>query len=935
MIDYIDMKSNSIKLLVALSFLIFLSNMGFAQEGFRVQGLLRDSLSRVVSGATVQLISEKDTLGTSSSTAGTFSFDNVKAKEFSIQINSIGFKAFSQSFTNDKNEKTYSLPPVTLIPIDNLIEEVVVEGRLTIQIKGDTVEYDTKNLKLREDALVEDALKRLEGVEVDKDGNVKSEGEDIKRIRINGKDFFGGDVKTATKNLPADIIRKIQVVDDYGDIASMTGDKSGESEKVLNIVIDPDKNNGFTSTIRAGYGTDDRYQATASYMGMTGNSQLGILGNLNNVNAQLFDFNTTGGGARRGRGPRGGGGGGMWGGSEGLTNTSSIGINYRKDFNEQVTVYGSYSFGRDDRDVLRTTRDFYDNTDVDSILNKFSNSDANTLGTNHRLEANLEWKPNDANYVKISPQLSLGNTKSSTLSDFENILNDKLFNSEENEAYSNSRAPRLGVSGLFLHKFKKEGRNIYVDANLRSSATKEDQDRIIETLIADPNNAGNTISDIYRKTISELDNKSWNAGANLTYSEPLSDLSRIQFTYDYNVNTYDNNRSQVAFDEDNGIINDDLYNFERFYDYSFSTHRLGASYNFNNEKLQYTVGASVEPTLLSGGAQVDDNFIDIHRKGFRFVPIARFEYKFSRQKSLQINYNGSSNEPSITQIQPFTDSSNPTSIVTGNPDLDAEFGHNISMRFRNSDFQSGKTFFMVLRGSTTQNKIVSNVVQSRDPELGIVQETQYMNADGTYNLNSFYHYGRSWKDQTYNLSFMGGGSYNNNVAFTDFNKNIARNWMLMQGVNFRYTPTEELEVSSGVRYSWNNTNNSFTDRTTTTSSWTPNLYGSYNITPTWVFGADLSKSFYKGSGFDENPFIINAYVEKKLLQANRGAIRLSAFDLLDEQVNISRTNVEALNLISDVRTNRLGQYFMLTFTYKISKFAGGIEPGQNNRRRHF
>ncbi|HIX53821.1 MAG TPA: carboxypeptidase-like regulatory domain-containing protein, partial [Candidatus Sphingobacterium stercoripullorum] len=261
MIDYIYMKSNSIKLLVALSFLIFLSSMSFAQESYRVQGLLRDSLSRVVSGATVQLVSEKDTLGTSSSTAGTFSFDNVKAKEFSIQINSIGFQAFSQTFTNGKNEKTYSLPPVTLIPIDNLIEEVVVEGRLTIQIKGDTVEYDTKNLKLRDDAIVEDALKRLEGVEVDKDGNVKSEGEDIKRVRINGKDFFGGDVKTATKNLPADIIRKIQVVDDYGDIASMTGDKSGESEKVLNIVIDPDKNNGFTSTIRAGYGTDDRYQA--------------------------------------------------------------------------------------------------------------------------------------------------------------------------------------------------------------------------------------------------------------------------------------------------------------------------------------------------------------------------------------------------------------------------------------------------------------------------------------------------------------------------------------------------------------------------------------------------------------------------------------------------------------------------------------------------
>lgn len=907
---------------------VLLSLPSFGQGGKRVQGMLRDSVSRIVAGASVQLISDKDTLGTSSNIAGIFVFENVKADKFKVKVNSIGFEPFEQEFTFKSGETQMQIPSFVLHGISNLLEEVVVDGVLTVQVRGDTLEYSTKDLKLREDAIAEDAIKKLQGVEVDKDGNITAQGEEVRRVRINGKDFFGGDVKAATKNLPADIIEKIQVIDDFGDMANITGNKSGDSEKVLNIVIDPDRNNGFTSTVRTGYGTDDRYQVTASYMGMKEDRQFSVLGNLNNINAPLFDFNTTGGGARRGRR---GGGRGMFGGSEGLTNTASIGLNYRQDFSDKLTVYGSYSFGHDDQDIIRSTKDLYDNNNPDSVLFKNSQSNTNTIGNSHRFESNLEWKPTDKDYIKLSPQFGFGKTTSDALSDFKNILGDDLYNAEDNNSYSVSTAPRFGVSGLYNRRLSEKGRNLFFNMNWNSSSTKQDQDRILESMISDPNNADQSVSEIYRKTISEIDNKSWNGGASVSYLEPVSEFGKVEVSYDYNINTYDNNRAQSAYYEDGQLIEDDQYNFERMYDYSFQTHRIGANYNYDNNKLKYSVGASVQPNLLSGDARVDDNYVNIHRSGFNIVPIARFEYQFSRQKSLRLNYSGASNEPSITQIQPFTDNSNPTSVVTGNPDLKAEFNHNLRLRFNDSDFQSGKTLFVMMSASLTRDKIVSNMVQNRDPELGVVQETEYLNADGTYNLGGFYHYGKSLKDKTYNLMFMGGARYNNNVAYSDLEKNIARNWVLNQGFMFRYNPSENLELSPGVRYMWNHTFNTLTDRKLVTSSISPTFYGSINFSPTWIFGFDLSKSFYKGSGFDDNPFIINSYIEKKLLKGNQGAIRIAAFDILNEQINIARTNVEALNLVSDTRTNRLGQYFMVTLTYKLSKFAGGVAPQESQR----
>lgn len=904
-----------------------------AQTAKTVQGMLRDQESRIVSGASVKLLSDQDTLGTSSTQAGIYTFNNVKGRSFTIQVNSLGFEPFEKQFTFAAGEDKMIIPSFELIGHSNLLEEVVIDGVITVQVKGDTVEYSTKDLKLREGSVAEDALKKLQGVEVDKDGNVTAQGETVTKVRINGKDFFGGDVKTATQNLPANIIEKMQIVDDYGDMANLTGNKTGDSEKILNIQIDPAYNKGYMSTLRVGYGTEERYQTTGMWMGMNDKTQVSVLGNLNNMNANLFDFNTMGGGARRRSGGGGGrGGGGMFGGSDGITKVGSIGLNVRHDFSEKLKVYGSYSFGKDDNKTLKSSYTEY----IGQNIGKDSEEDNKRIGTQHRFEANIEWKLSDKDYIKLTPQFGFNKSDVNNLNNATNYVSSLIESTELLTQLNGSDAPRYSMSGLYNRRLNEKGRNFFVNFNYDNSVTENDYNQILDRLVYDPNNQDVQISDVYEQTIREAQNKSWNAGTTLSFTEPIGDNSRIELTYDLNINDYDNNDKQSGFDIDGSPIVNSRLNFDYDYDYSFTSHRIGANYSYDKDKIKYSIGAEARPTVLSGNAYSVNEQADINRKNFNLVPIARFEYKFSRQSNLTFNYSARSSEPGVSQILPFEVSTNRTNTTYGNPELDPEFTHRGNIRFRSGDFQKGKTFFAMLNASLTKDKIVSFNKRYSVAGDGIYQEVRYMNeSDPVYSLNSWYHYGRSLKNKIYNIMYMGGVSYNRNIAYIADDptaiagdKNTTNNTVLTQALFFRYNPSENLEINPGVRYSYNITKSSLPQYSQgNVSGLTPTLIGSVNITPTTIFGADLSKTFNKGYRNQEDPFIINTYIEQKMLKGQRGTIRLQAFDLLNEQVNINRT---VGDILTDSRTNRLGRYFMLTFTFRLQKFSG-VNPFQESQ----
>ncbi|WP_159636598.1 outer membrane beta-barrel protein [Sphingobacterium composti Ten et al. 2007 non Yoo et al. 2007] len=923
--------------LIAVFFLSLNFNLQ-AQSDKVVQGLLRDSLSRIVSGATVQFISATDTLSTSSSVGGIFTFNNVKVDKFKIKIASLGFEPFEKEYTFPAGESRMLVPTIQLIPVANMIEEVVVAGVVTIQVKGDTVEYAMDNLKLRQGAVAEDALKKLQGVDVDKDGNVTSQGEQVTRVRINGKDFFGGDVKTATQNLPADIIQKIQVVDDFGDMANLTGNKSGESTKVLNIQIDPKYNNGYATTIRLGGGTEERFQTTGMFMGFKEKSQVSVLGNLNNMNAPLFDFNAVGGGARGRQGGGGGRGGGMFGGAEGITNTGSIGVNIRHDFSETLKAYGSYSYGRDDNNTLSNSFTEY----IGQNLTQGDTTNNNSIRGNHRFEGNLEWNITAKDYIKITPQI--GFNDNSTKNSANSILynNSALDYTQLQLADNESTSPRYNFSGLYNRRLNDKGRNLFLNFNYDNASTTNEYNQVLDRLTFDPANQNTPIGEIYEQTIREALNKSWNAGASLSYLEPLSDKSKLELSYDYNTNDYDNDDKQNQVDANGNTVPNSFLNYDYNYDYGFTTHRIGASYMFENEKVKYSLGAAVQPSQLKGTARSVDESVEIDRSNFNIIPIARFEYKFSRQSNITFNYSGRSAEPGISQIIPFEVSTNRTSTTIGNANLDPEFRHSMNVRFRTGDFQKGKSFFAMLRSELTQDKIVSLNKRYSASGEGLIQDVGFINeSDPVYNINSFYHWSRAFKEKTYNIMYGGGVSYArtisyltddqnaslvNNKTATGFDKGINNNTTLTQMLFFRYNPSENLEINPGVRYNYTWTSSTLPDfAAANTQKIVPNIIGSVNITPSTIFGADVSKEFNTGYRTNANPFIINSYIEQRFLKDQRATIRFQGFDLLNQQTNINRTVGEILR---DSQTNRLARYFMLTFTFKLQKFSG-INPMQS------
>ncbi len=887
----------------------------YSQESKSVRGVLQDTTGLSVISATVKLTSPSDTLYSSSDVDGNFSFSAVKADHFTILINSLGFESINKEYQFNANQNSLDLGTITMKAGSQILQDVTVQGNPLIVVKEDTLEYRAKDYNLRENAVTEDLLKKLDGVEVDKDGNIKAQGEAITRVRINGKDFFGGDVKTATKNLPAEVIERIQIIDDYGDQANLTGNRSGDPERVLNIQISPDKNKGDFGTFRAGGGNEERYQGTASYNSFTESRQFSALGNLNNVNAPLFDFQTRGSGARRGPGGGGFGGGGFRGGQNGLTNVGSIGINYRKTlFDEKLTTYGNYSYSHSDNITLRN--DFNEYQYANPVINSLV-SRQNNIGNNHRFDWNFEYKPNDKNYFKLSPTFSISNTDAESLynEDFktDNVLNNIVSRNNIND----SRSPNIGISGLYNRRLNDKGRNLFMNFSLNNSKTLSDRDEIVNTVSY---LSGNPDS-LYQRQLIDLNNKRLNGGVSLSYTEPFTDKSGLEFGYDYNFAKYDNSR--MAFNSDIDGITTPNWDNTNVYDYTFNTNRFTLTYRYRGEKLIYSLGASAQPSLLKGNTVIEGNNTTISRSAVNYAPVARFEYKFSRTKGINISYSGRSNEPGFSQLQPIRDISNPQFPVTGNPNLDAEFIHDVRLRYNNFNTQTGTTFFVMLSGSKTDNKIVSSRVSSLSDLYGRVQETNYLNTNGFYNTRGFYSLSKAFNKRKYVISANGSANFNNNVSFVDNEKNFAKNWVLSQGLNFQVNLGEWLEVMPGVNYTFNTTQNTITTRPAQDiSTWSMNLNSKLYIVPTLLWGLELSKMSNNGYSTDigANPLIINSYIEKEFFKGKQGAIRLHAFDLLNQQVNISRTITD--NGTLDSRTNRLARYFMLSLTYKFQKFGG-------------
>lgn len=905
-----------------------------------------------------------DTLYTFTDERGQFRFDPVPASNFSVIIRNMGYRPVAKFVPVTKVEKTIDIGTIILTNQAKLLSEVVVEAP-AIVVKEDTIEYNASSFKVKEGAVVEDLLKKLPGVQVDKDGNVTAQGKSVSRVKVNGKDFFGGDVKTATKELPANIVDKIQVIDDYGDQATVSGIKDGDPDKIINIEIKKDKNRGFFGRVTAGAGTEERYQGSFNGNYFNNNRQISVLANSNNTNTSLFNF---GGGGNRGAtsmmrsgmsvmndmGGMGGmnnmmqGGGGFSGGNNsGISSTNSFGFNYRDQWSKRISVYGSYSYNHKNTDQeqnsfeTNNTTGFYNNQDLNST----------TIGNSHRFTFNFEYQIDSFNYLKISPSFNYSGSdaNSKTVFDYTKISDGSKGTDGSNKNLTDSKAPNIAATILFNHRFRKRGRNFSTSITLGTSENNSDQDITNLSYQYTPPFIGprNTFQFVNQE------NSNRNYGVRFTYSEPINKYRSLDFSYSHNFSYARNDRKYYNVDSASQAktLNSFLSND---YENEFYNNRIGVSMRTTKKKYNYTLGISVQPVNLQGNSITKDSAYKTIKRANVF-PIGRFTYNFSRTKTLNAAYNGNATQPSFSQLQPVQDLTNQQSASVGNPNLKPSINHNLNLSYNNFNFISGKVIFTNLTFSTIRNQIV-NKTAKRDNAGSTISIPQ--NVNGYYNLLGFYAYSRPYKNRKYVITLNGSVNYNHNINLTDsvlitgpntmvqnlnLNKINGNNWILSQGFNFEFNYKEILELGTGVSYSINDNKYKSADgktlsgfQNTSSNAWTFSSNMNLNITKTLVLKYDFDYTINAGlaNSVSRNLAIMNASLEKQLFKKKNGLIRLAAYDLFKQNSNVSR-NVSGYS-IYDTRTNRLTRYFMLSFTYRLQRFAGKTMqqqgPGMNIQR---
>lgn len=880
-----------------------------------VFGTVVDSAG-ALQGVKVKLTSAKDSVVVLTNAKGLYDFPIVISKNFKITLMSIGFQAVSRKYVMDNGTRPIKLDPVRMEPQTNMLKTVVINGQPPMVIKEDTIEYRASAYKVRDGSPVEELLKKLPGVTVDANGNVTAQGKQVTKVRVDGKDYFTGDVQTATQNLPADIVETIQIIDDYGDQANLTGIKTGDPDKVLNITIQKGKRKGDFGYGTLGYGDDDRYLARLSANHFNNDTQIALLGTDNNNNTQVFNLAQAGGsGGRSGRSGGNSGSGSGVSTANGITVNQSLGFNYRDSWGKKITVYGSYSYA----DKNTTTSSISQQQDIfqsGSLLDNDNTTD-NNHSTNHRADFNMEYKIDTLNYIKLHPNFSYGSSNDNNTDIFSNMRNEEVINGNE-YALTNTTAPSGGANILYNHKFKKKGRNFSLNANYTYSKSDQflnDQYTTRQDSIVNP---------LYQQIYTNGNTASYNIHA--SYLEPIGKTTYLEANYTFARSNTDNNRENYHVDPTTGKLTP-VDTLSTLYNYQFTYQRYGLNLRGIKPKYNYTLGLSAQPSTLTG----EDKTAFSPTNTFNWVPTARFVYKFQRSQVLTINYSGNSVQPSFTQLQPEADYSNPENVVYGNPDLKPGFSNTLNLRYYQFDLKTGSSLFTNLSFNNVENQIVTNTMPVIDTNrhsaasaLGTVQETHYLNASGYYSMNGNYAISQPFDNRQFTVTLSGSAAYNNNISYIQDDRNLGKNWVLTQGAKVRIDIDSLMDTDIGGSYSVNNTAYSLPSSINTDArTWTFVLDGRNYFWSQWILGYNLTQTINHGFSATvvENPTLLSSYVEFQFLKKNAAAIRLAAYDLFNENAGITRT--VSGNQIIDTRTNRLGRYFMLSFTLRLQKFAGG------------
>lgn len=929
----------------------------------QVHGTILDAKDqKPIAGTTVQLISKADTTQrriTVSDVTGKFGITRVRPGDYTLRLSFTGYKLIVRDLTIGRD--SLNLGSVLMEEDIRVLGDVTVEGQeIRAEQKGDTLIYNAAAFKVNQDATAEDLVRKMPGVTIE-NGQVRAGGETVRRVLVDGQEFLGDDATAALRNLPAEIISRVQVFDRQSDQASFTGFDDGNAERTLNIMTTGGVSSAQFGKLYAGNGTESRYNAGGNISWWNGQQRLSVIGMSNNMNQQNFSMQdligvmSGGGGGGGGRGGMGGGGGapmaisfgggGNFGGGgfgdffsgsqNGINKTHSVAMNYTNRFSSKLNVNASYFFNQSNNNSTSAfDRNYFGELLSGQVYQE--NSISRMKNGNHRLNGRVTWTIDERNSFIISPRLSTQNNTSNYSNDGTTTMDLlTLLNTTQNVTSSTSSALSLGGNLLYRRSFEKRGRTFSINVNNNiNNRDGESTQRSLNNFYGSGMNGADIVQRIDQISNSPTDNSTWSGSVN--YTEPVGARSQFQLNYSPSVNYSYSDRYTYAWDDITlGYTRVDSVLSNEFDNKNF-TQRAGLSYRYNYEKINFNVGANFQNQRLISEQLFPETFYG--KSSFNSIlPDAMATYRLRQNSQLRLQYRAFTRTPSISQLQNVIDNSNPLRLSSGNPDLGQQFTHNVNLRYNLTRVSEGQTFLIMGNVSVADSYIgQSTLTAQRDTLLteGVIlrrgaQYTRPDNLGEQISYRTFATFGFPFKPIKSNVNLNVGANMtrtpsliNNETFFSD---NIGYN----TGINVSSTISQQLDFNFSYRVNFstvsydqpNLADNSYNQQTGTFQlTWMP--------LNKFVFVIDYAFNAYNGLGedLDQTLSVLNAAVGYKFLKRNAGELRLTGFDLFNKNTTINRQITDTY--IQDNLVQALPRYFVLNFTYNLRNFNTGPQPQQ-------
>jgi hypothetical protein len=873
-----------------------------------IKGTVIDSLSRrsLESSSVAVYLSADSSLVNYALTSrkGEFTIADIPLNtNCTMVITNRGYDVFSRSIFLAPDRKELLLDTILLVKSYNELKAVTVTAlRPPVSVKPDTLEFNVSAFKTLPNAMIEDLLKQLPGVEVDKDGNITINGKKVSKLMVEGREFFGGDPKIAIKNLPKDIIDKLQVVDNKSREARFNKTTDGNEELAINLTLRKEVQKGWFGRLSAGYGTSERYEGAGMINFFNGSKQFSVIANTNNTNRGNIsggDFNIS-----NSRSTLDGGGGG-------LTRATSGGLNFSDNIGRQIKLTGSYFYNSSHTDnlsklqrknTLPDTSFYYnaDNNNVNDYLNhRFSLNASYTIDTLTEFNVNSYVNTNQNDAVNSKQAVSSG-------------LTGQVINTSENSYATKGNGANISTELFLSHRFRKQGRGITLGLNYNYNNQRSVSDNIGQNDFY-KNGIPDSIDLVNQR--SDLKNNGKMMTFTATYAEPLNKYLNAIFRYNYSSNNNISDKITNRFNAVTGKYDLEDTAFTNSFENTNTAHTPDVSLSFNKNKYRASVGSGLqflrqENFSVTAGTSLQQEYVNI-------TPSANLGYNFSKTGNVSIFYNGRNQQPSIQQLQPVPDNSNPLYVQLGNPDLKPSFFHNVNVQVRES--KGNSYWFTGLTFNTTQNQII---YQTWFDDVG-KQLSQPVNVNGNFGMSGNLQYSQTWKkrDVLLRMNLGSNGYYNRNNTFSN-KVNISSNaYSFSQSVGLNFTYKQQLSIMPTFNIRYNKTHystESVQDAEFNTKTFSLSAFWNQ---PKWLILENNLQYTYNSQiapGFNKSVTMWSAAVNCLLFKKQQGMLRLAVYDILKQNAGVSRSITQLY--IEDRQTQVLQQYFLLSFIYNLRKF---------------